>query len=62
MAEKARLSHKEAKAPDEFITLTGQAFAWGQKHQQTVIWGAVAAAVLVGGARHRHRVSRRPAS
>ena len=47
MAEKARLSHKEAKAPDEFITLTGHAFAWGQKHQQTVIWGAIAAAVLI---------------
>ena len=47
MAEKARLSHKEAKQPDEFIHLTGQAFAWGRTHQQTVIWGGIAAAVLV---------------
>ncbi|HSP96665.1 MAG TPA: hypothetical protein VL049_05410 [Candidatus Dormibacteraeota bacterium] len=47
MAEKARLSHKQAKQPDEFITLTNQAFAWGRSHQQAVIWGAVGAAVLV---------------
>ena len=47
MAEKARLSHKQAKQPDEFITLTNQAFAWGRGHQQAVIWAAVGAAVLV---------------
>ena len=47
MAEKARLSHKQAKQPDEFITLSNQAFAWGRSHQQAVIWGAVGAAVLV---------------
>ncbi|MBX3027651.1 tetratricopeptide repeat protein [bacterium] len=47
MAEKARLSHKEAKQPDEFITLTNQAMAWGRAHQQTVIWSAIAVAVLI---------------
>lgn len=47
MAEKARLSHKEAKAPDEFITLTTNAVAWGRGHQQTVIWAGVGLAVLV---------------
>jgi tetratricopeptide (TPR) repeat protein len=47
VAEKARLSHKEAKRPDEFINLTGQAFAWGRTHQQAVLWGGIAAAVLV---------------
>jgi predicted negative regulator of RcsB-dependent stress response len=47
VAEKARLSHKEAKQPDEFINLTNQAFAWGRTHQQAVIWGGIAAAVLV---------------
>lgn len=47
MAEKARLSHKEAKQPDDFITLAHQVLAWGRSHQQTVIWGAVVAAVLV---------------
>lgn len=47
MAEKARLSHKQAKQPDEFLTLSNQAFAWGRSHQQAVIWGAVGVAVLV---------------
>lgn len=47
MAEKARLSHKQAKQPDEFINLTGQALTWGRGHQRTVIWGGVAAAVLI---------------
>lgn len=47
MAEKARLSHKEAKQPDDFIVLAHQVSAWARSHQQAVIWGAVGAAVLV---------------
>lgn len=47
MAEKARLTHKQAKQPDEFITLSNQVLAWGRSHQQTVIWAGIAAAVLV---------------
>ncbi len=47
MAEKARLSHKEAKAPDEFLTLSTQAITWGRAHQQTVIWAGIGVAVLV---------------
>lgn len=47
MADKVRLSHKEAKQPDEFITLTNQALAWGREHQQTVVWSGIAVAVIV---------------
>lgn len=47
MAEKARLSHKEAKQPDEFITLSNQVLAWGRAHQQAVVWGGIGIAVLV---------------
>ena len=46
MAEKVRLRRKDIKRPDEFITLTGQALAWGREHQQLVIW---AAAGLIAG-------------
>jgi tetratricopeptide (TPR) repeat protein len=51
VADKARLSRKEAKQelkqPDEFITLTGQAVTWSRGHQQLVIGIGVAAAVLI---------------
>lgn len=47
MADKARLSHKEAKQPDEFITLTTHAVAWGRAHQQAVVWGGIGIAILV---------------
>lgn len=47
MAEKARLRRKDLKQPDEFITLTGQALAWGRQHQQLVIWGGAGVLALL---------------
>jgi predicted negative regulator of RcsB-dependent stress response len=47
VADKARMTRKQVKQPDEFITLTHRAIAWGRSHQQMVVGGAVAAAVMV---------------
>lgn len=54
---KERVSRKELRAPDEFVTLTGQVLAWLQKNRTTASWvagGLVALAVaLVLNARFR---------
>lgn len=51
MADNARVSRKEIrhelKAPDRYITLTGQAITWSRNHQQLAIGIGVAAAVLI---------------
>lgn len=47
MTDKARMSRKDLKQPDEFLTLSRQAVAWGRGHQQLVIGGAIGVAVLV---------------
>jgi tetratricopeptide (TPR) repeat protein len=44
---KERVSRKELKGPDEFVTLTAQVIEWAQKNRTTVTWVAGALAVLV---------------
>ena len=57
MADKGRLTRKEIKQPDEFITLSGQALTWIRANQQlaTIIGAAVViliAVIGIGGAYH----------
>lgn len=47
MTDKSRMSRKDLKQPDEFLTLSRQAVAWGREHQQVVIAAVVGLAVLV---------------
>jgi tetratricopeptide (TPR) repeat protein len=47
VAEKGRLTRKEIKQPDEFITLSGQALTWIRANQQLVTVIGVGLAILV---------------
>lgn len=47
MSDKARMSRKDLKQPDEFITLSRQVLDWGRSHQQLVIGAGIAVAALV---------------
>lgn len=47
VAEKSRLTRKEIKQPDALVVMSGEAVGWARSHQQQVIWGAVAAVVLI---------------
>lgn len=60
MAEKVRLRRKDLKQPDEFITLSRQALAWGREHRQLVTWGgaALVAVIAVVGITSAYRVAR----
>jgi tetratricopeptide (TPR) repeat protein len=44
---KERVSRKELKRPDEFVTLTAQVLEWAQKNRTTVTWVAGAIVVLI---------------
>jgi len=47
VTDKARMSRKDLKQPDEFLTLSRQAVTWGRGHQQLVIGAAIGVAALV---------------
>ena len=47
MTDKARMSRKDLKQPDEFLTLSRQAVTWGRGHQQIVIGAIIGVAALV---------------
>lgn len=49
VAEKQRLSRKDIKRPDEFISLTGRGLTWARQNQQMVTWGGVGILVLLIG-------------
>ena len=61
MAEKARLSRKESSTRRVHHADQPGVRLGARSTSRLVIWGAVAAVVLVVGARHRHRVPRRAA-
>jgi tetratricopeptide (TPR) repeat protein len=60
--QRGRLSRKDLKAPDEFITLTGRALNFTGQHLRTIafLFGGIAATVVVVGAllTYLHRVER----
>lgn len=47
MTDKARMSRKDLKQPDEFLVLSRQAVTWGRGHQRLVIGAAIGVAALV---------------
>lgn len=49
MADKGRLSRKDIKHPDEFITQSAHAFGWAQHHQKGVAVAGIFAVLLLLG-------------
>ncbi len=43
-----RVSRKELKEPDQFITQTGVAFEWVQAHVREIVYGVVGLIILIG--------------
>lgn len=49
MADKGRLSRKDIKQPDEFITQSAHAVGWARQHQQIVVAASILGILLLLG-------------